>query len=194
MINMDLIIDTPFPDMFEKDGASCLKSHYEKCLLQGDVIKIIEGEFSLFTPKEGIIGYLVVTNSCDLAQRSLNTISLVPIYSFDIWFKNHLEKSTENITKILFREANYVKKDTFFISPIEQFENKPSVAYINDIRSIDLDNYDILLKYRLCSLKPPWREKLGHKVANLFNRVSTFTPEEGELKSWIEIYKEQKLK
>lgn len=47
-----------------------------------------------------------------------------------------------------------------------------------------------LLKHRLCSMKPPWREQLGCRVGNLFNRVSTYTPPKEEIKSWTKIYKE----
>lgn len=271
---MNLIEGTPFPDIFED---AC---HSETCLLQGDIIKIVE-DLKLFKKQSGAIGYLIVSNSCDLEHGNVRSISLVPIYPLDVWYKDHSTKTLDNLTKALFEEVNYGKKATFFISPLDRLGSEPLIAFIDDIKSIrsrinafnwnevpgrdntrfikfliqmfridwvkdtciekiESDNviqastekntlflihnsseatlviddgriykfkaminngnlniifslYDLLLKYRLCSLKPPWREQLGHKVGNLFNRVSTFTPKQDEIKIWTKTYKEEKF-
>lgn len=269
-----LVEGTPFPDMFEK-GKSCKFGRY---LFQGDIIEYVEGETNFFNKQEGAVGYLVLSNSCDLQNenKSLRPILLAPIYPFD-----HARVAEKDTYQGLIHETQYDKKDTFFISPLEQFGDKPLLAFIADIKSIryniifdwnkisetahGLDNKKLeylfrifhidpaeriniekiddneaiivltdnnsilirlndkrttaifefhkgrtveliakkdneklnvdfrfdkyLLNYRLCSMKPPWREQLGYRVGNLFNRVSTYTPTKGELKSWTEIYK-----
>lgn len=73
-----LIEGTPFPDMFEK--GDCCK--FGKYLFQGDIIKFVEEETNLFNKQKGIVGYLVVSNSCDLQQKNvkLRPILLAPIY------------------------------------------------------------------------------------------------------------------
>jgi hypothetical protein len=296
---MNFIKYTPFPDMFE-EGEVCyfdkpIKQYLinpmhqpitqsgaagcKKCLLQGDIIKIADGEYYLFGQKEKAVGYLVISNSCDLEpERNTPMISLVPIYSFDAWLSKI--PRTKIIDK-LFEESNYHEKTTFFISPLNEFGSNPSFASIDDIKTIkktidvfrwhevpgddnrnlirflrqicgvnfeettefekiENDNviqistgkhiifiilnsnkteatfviddcrinkfiiandgktlklrfsfYELLLKYRLCSLKGPWREKLGYKVGDLFNRVSTYTPNKANIESWTKKYQEE---
>jgi hypothetical protein len=77
---MGAIEDTPFPDMFE----SC---ESEKCLLQGDIIKISSGECEFFDGQEGALGYVIVSNSCDLERggdEGLGWISVVPIFPYKV--------------------------------------------------------------------------------------------------------------
>lgn len=293
---MNFIKYTPFPDMFE-EGEVCYFNKppkqdpinpmhqpivqsgpvgCKKCLLQGDIIKIADGEYYLFGHREKAIGYLVISNSCDLGREKRNTamISLVPIYSFNTWLNKISQKK---VADQLFEESNYHKKTTFFLSPLDEFGSKPSFASIDDIKTIKktidvfrwdevpgIDNknlirflrqicgidfeetavfekiengkviqistgknvifiilnsnkteatfviddyrinkfninknngklilvfsfYELLLKYRLCSLKDPWREKLGYKVGDLFNRVSTYTPEKSDIDAWAKM-------
>jgi hypothetical protein len=299
---MDFIKNTPFPDMFEEGevcylcnaikqdqinpmhqaiGPSGIVSS-QKCLLQGDIIKIADSEYHLFGRKEKAVGYLVISNSCDLEKEKRNTamISLVPIYSFDVWYDKISMKPQDKIVNELFEASNYHPKSTFFLSPLNEFGGKPSFAFIDDIQSIkktidvfrwdevpgndnrklirflrqifgidfekvifekienntviqisteknaifiilnsnkseatfviddcrinkfnttkDKTNliltfsfYELLLKYRLCSLKGPWREKLGYKVGDLFNRVSTYTPIRAKIESWTKKYQEK---
>lgn len=102
-------------------------------------------------------------------------------------FNKELELKNE-IAKVIFEEANYNHKFTFFIPAIEEFNNLPTIAFIDDIRSIEVNNErnsaESLLRNRICSLKTPWREKLGHKVGYIFNRVSTDTPKTSEIGEW----------
>ncbi|OPY51909.1 MAG: hypothetical protein A4E51_01447 [Methanosaeta sp. PtaU1.Bin055] len=186
---MDLISETPFPNMFE----SIEGREPPNCLFQGDIIEIVEGKSKIFTGQTGAIGYLVGSNSCDLVNNNLKTISLVPIYPFDVWYSKFSEKNAKNIAKELRDELEYKRKQTFLISPLEKFGNKPSIAFVDDIRSIKSDRcINILLKFRFSSLKAPWREQLGYKLGNIFNRVSTYTPEIDALHAWVEKYKREK--
>lgn len=131
-----LITGTPFPDMFEQ-GNTC---RFGKYLFQGDIINLARDEARLFNKQEGAVGYLVVSNSCDLQNKNDNArpILLAPIYPFDYWYKRSLKKTLteKDINNELLEEIKYNKKDTFFISPLEQLGNKPLIAFIADIKSI----------------------------------------------------------
>lgn len=278
---MDLIGNTPFPDIFEKDDIC----RSEKCLLQGDIIKF-DDEPKLSKKQYDSIGYLVVSNSCDLENDNVRVILLAPIYPIDVWFKensknkNGTNKRFSDLAKDLHKEANYGGKGTFFISP-GKLGPDPAIAHIDDIKPIKpgvrvfswnevpglgkrdfienlrllfkinwlkgaiieklegdniiqafVDNntlflirdssddnvtlvindgriikfklrtngekqdvifsfYEFLLKHRLCCIKSPWREQLGFKVGNLFNRVSTYTPAKDNTTSWTRTYNER---
>lgn len=287
---MNYVEGTPFPDMFkteddeedetEEEGACGSK---RKRLSQGDIIKIVNGEYCLFGREERAIGYLIISNSCDINNNKIGKILLVPIYSFDRWYDKYSGKTAENLAKELFFEANYKGSYTFFISPLTKFGNKPSIASIDDIKAIKFNvnvfdwadipgdtgnlnlkrflmrtlcidwvetanieknregnniqvytenntlflilssdekevtlviddcrinkfkvikennkkivNFsfeDLLLKYKLCSMKAPWAEQLGHKLGNLFSRVSTYTPNKIKIGSWMDAEREER--
>jgi hypothetical protein len=197
---MALDLKTPFPDMFDK---LC-----ESKLFQGDIIKRVEDECDLFDGQDDAIGYLIVSNSCDIINDNIEFISLVPIYPFFKAISEYISASKskfralasgcekykrdgkirefENqISNIIHEEAKYNRKSTFFLSPLDEFNGLPSLAIIEDIRSIPISEAkDIILSYRICSLKNPWREKLGFKVANLYNRVATQEPAKEAIIAW----------
>jgi len=272
---MNLVPGTPFLDIFEKDAEREPKTG----LLQGDIISVEIKK--LLGREENVNGYLIISNSCDLLNNNVRKISLVPIYPLDVWFKENSSKNKNDLRKLLFDEANYGRKLTFFISPDKQLGDKPSVAYLDDIRSIGSDiiifnwNYipgndnvklinflrnvvginwvknvdiekndagDVICIYttenslflihrndepevvllvddgsirkfkatireaelyisldvvnmleenRLLSLKSPWREQLGHKAGNVFNRVSTCSPIKEDVFSWADLNKDK---
>jgi hypothetical protein len=197
-MKMDYMINSLYYDLFEDD-----KEIYQRngCLFQGDIIKFVKGSGSDFLKEryEDILGYLVLSNSCDLDRDDLSIISLSPILPFKTWLnmctneflnnpKIKNQKDLENnVTSAIFKEMNYNGKFTFYIPPIHEFGNKPTIAFLNDIRSIEVEYIKILLENRIRALKPPWREKLGYKVAYLFNRIATDdTKNESrdEIKTW----------
>lgn len=264
---MNLINGTPFPDMFEF-GMACQS---DNCLQQGDIIKKSEKYKIAIRPHA--IGFLVVSNSCDLDHYNVSAMLFVPIYPFSHWYRDYSYKPKELADKIK-KEANYERKVSFFISPLDGFNDKPSVAFIDDIISVPISrhifkweevpgdedakfkdnlskifsikwikdaeikkidrtirvstgdkslilelsedkenviltlengkiinlvavkkgsklnvaitNQNIFLKDKVCSMKSPWREQLGWKMGNLFNRISTYTPEDDEIDTWAE--------
>lgn len=211
---MLFIDDTPFPDIFidNKD-----KTH----LFQGDIIR----KEALPDFEEELLGFIIISNSCDLnSLKDKDLISISPIYPFSFVFNDMIKNATNQAKKEINRinhkgdkikkidyfkyfvdklcgfikeEANYVKKYTFFISPLKKFNNNPSIANLKNILSIKKNYSEVLLKNRIISLKSPWSETLGYKVGNLFNRVATYTPEIKGIKKWSEtvfedIYKEKK--
>jgi len=272
---MDLVDRTPFPDMFERRIACESNS----CLLQGDIIKKSE-EYEL-ADRPFAIGYLVVSNSCDLDNYNVSAILFVPIYPFDHWYKDHSHRRPSEFANIVYKETNYGGKGSFFISPLDGFNDKPSVAFLDDIISIPISkhifrweevpgadegvfkynlfnwfgiewmidaevektetnmvikasfdsrslilelsedktnvvltqdddttinfiankkgnilsiaysNQGLLLNDRMCSIKPPWREQLGYKMGNMFNRISTYSPNKDNVLSWAKTYKER---
>lgn len=267
------LIQDAFLDIFEN---ACDSNCH---LSQGDIIKSAE-EFTIFGKRQGVVGYLVLSNSCDLINNKLSAVLLAPIYSFNKWYNPRSKKNLENIAKDLHKEANYAMKTTFFIPPLGVFENSPSIAFVDDIKSVPIikdvfkwqevpgndeknlksflrgrfglrwmmdadiakidndatilisnngeevllsfndsktnlvmthnsskiadfevrkedgelnisfNNEKFLLNYRVNSLKPPWKEKLGHMVGELFNRVSTDTPEIDRIKGWTKNFVE----
>lgn len=197
---MEYVSGTPFPDMFERSSDSKI--------FQGDIIRRDNDEGDFFDGQEGAVGYLIISNSCDIINENIEYISLVPIYPFFKALKGYMEefrskfekingkdkhynkdskvKEFENqIASIIKKETNYDGKSTFFISPLDEFSGLPTLALIEDVRStLIIDSKEIILKNRLCSLKNPWREKLGFKVANLYNRIATYSPEKDAINAW----------
>jgi|WetSurMetagenome_2_1015567.scaffolds.fasta_scaffold281370_1 hypothetical protein len=207
---MEYVSGTPFPDMFERSTG------YK--IFQGDIIRRVEDECDFFDGQEGAVGYLIISNSCDIINEDIEYISLVPVYPFfkairvymdkyrdkfekidgneKHYNKNSKIKDFENqIASIIEKETNYNGKSTFFISPLNEFSSLPTLALIEDVRSTLInDSKEILLMNRLCSLKNPWREKLGFKAANLYNRIATYTPNKDEISTWWKIAYEKDYK
>jgi hypothetical protein len=206
---MELIPGTPFPDMFDRTNGSCDVG----CLCQGDIIRITKGKCDFFDEQDDALGYLIASNTCDLQQHNeMEWICLVPIYPYDLVLREFLGDKSEQIAKklkngktkdakseleetmanIILKDSNYVPKFTFFISPLIEFNNMASIAYLDDIRSTNLESKNILLDNKICSIKSPWREQLGYKLGNLFNRASTFTPESKDIRAWwIDAYNKE---
>lgn len=202
---MELINGTPFPDMFEK-----VDEEDKEHLFQGDVIS--ECGLISSTPSAGHLGYLIASNSCDLRRlESKKIISLVPIYPFGYTLKNMIETATNRVIAqknkhqkegtdydaestlcsevagLIFSEANYARKYTFFISPLGKFDNLPSIAFIEVVKSINKKFKERLLEHRIVSLRNPWREQLGCMMGNLYNRIATYSPETSFIKCWWKV-------
>ena len=189
-----------FFDMFEAPK--------DKKLFQGDIIKREEDECDFFDGQEDAVGYLIVSNSCDIINGNIEFISLVPIYPFFKGVEGKMEKykskfvdqcksksfnvggfikQFENeIVDLISDEVNYKRKSTFFLSPLHKFGDFPTLATIEDVRSVPVnETKDLILDHRICSLKNPWRELLGFKVAYLYNRIATDDPPaKEELNGW----------
>ncbi len=199
---MDLIESTPFPDIF-------CEPEKKSQIFQGDVIKYK----NYIKTKQENLGFIILSNSCDLEKlRNKKIISVAPIFPFNYVFddmvkeafkrtKNKLgtlksskevkESFTDLVSQFIYEESNYKKKYTFFISPLADFDNKPIIAHIEHITSIEITELKIILENRIISIKPPWREKLAFKTGYIYNRIATFTPEMKDIKKWwTSTYKE----
>lgn len=202
------IDNTPFPDIFSLPDDQNL-------LFQGDIIKY---NTFLQTEKENL-GFIILSNSCDLERlKNKGTISIAPIYSFNFVLDDMMKKAfrkTKNVlenfrttkkkgvnfdyikhfidlvSNFILEESNYKKKYTFFLSPLQEFDVKPTIAHIEHVNSIDKKFSEVIIKHRIRSIKPPWREKLGFKVGNLYSRVATYTPKISDIRDWwIKTYNE----
>jgi hypothetical protein len=100
--------------------------------------------------------------------------------------ESYIKQFENEVTTVVNDEVKYIRKSTFFLSPLPAFDNLPTFAIIEDIRSIPIgETKEIILKSRIASLKNPWREKLGYKLAYLYNRVATDNPPaKEEIHSW----------
>ena len=199
---MDLVKNTPFPDIFCEPEK---KNH----IFQGDIIKYK----NYINTKQENLGFVILSNSCDLANlKNKTVISIAPIFPFNFVFNDMLSeafKRTKNrvkeltsseeviehfttfVSQYIYDESNYKKKYTFLISPLSEFENEPTIAHIEHVTSIKKTELQIILKNRIKSIKPPWREKLGFKTGYIYNRIATYTPNfKGIKKWWTSTYKE----
>lgn len=199
---MDLIKNTPFPDIFCEPEK---KTH----IFQGDIIKYI----NYINTKQENLGFIILSNSCDLENlKNKTVISIAPLFPFNFVFddmlsealnrtkkkldtlkssKEVIEHFTNLVSQYIYDESNYKKKYTFFISPLSEFDNKPTIAHIEHITSIKITELKIILQNRIISIKPPWREKLAFKTGYIYNRIATYTPEFKDIKKWwISTYKE----
>jgi len=199
---MDLIENTPFPDIF-------CDPEKKSQIFQGDIIKY---KNYINTIKENL-GFIILSNSCDLENlKNKKVISIAPIVPFNFVFddmvkeafkrtknkvrtlkssKEVIENFTDLVSQSIYNESNYKKKYTFFISPLLEFDNKPTIAYIEHIASIKITELETIFKHRITSIKPPWREKLGFKAGNIYNRIATYTPKVKDIKKWwTSTYKE----
>lgn len=192
---MDLIENTPFPDIF-------YEPENKSQIFQGDIIKYK----NYIKTKQENLGFIILSNSCDLENlKNKKIISVSPIFPFNYVFdgmvkeafkrtKNKLgklkssqevkEDFTDLVSQFIYEESNYKKKYTFFISPLADFDNKPTIAHIEHTSSIEITELKIFLENRIISIKPPWREKLGLKAGNIYNRIATYTPKFKEIKKW----------
>jgi len=201
---MKLINGTPFPNIFKR-----IEEENKEYLFQGDIISACD---LISTPKTKHMGYLIASNSCDLQRLDRKTVvSLVPIYPFKYILKGIIETVAKRViaqkkrhekertdydvesalclevAELIFSEANYARKYTFFISPLEEFDNLPSTAFIEDVRSVNKKYKRRLLEHRIVSLRNPWREKVGHMVGNLYNRIGTYSPKTSLINNWWKV-------
>ena len=199
---MDLIENTPFPDIF-------CDPEKKSQIYQGDIIKYK----NYINTKQENLGFIILSNSCDLENlKNKKIISATPIFPFNFVFddmvkeafkktkkkigtlkssKEVIEHFTDLVSQFIYEESNYKKKYTFFISPLVDFDNKPTIAHIEHITSIKITELKTILENRIISIKPPWREKLGFKAGNIYNRIATYTPQFKDIKKWwISAYKE----
>jgi len=192
---MDLIKSTPFPDIF-------CDPEKKTQIFQGDIIKYK----NYINTKQENLGFIILSNSCDLENlKRKRVISIAPIFPFNFVFDdiineafkrtkkkvgnfNSSKEIEENFTNLvsqsIYDESNYKKKYTYFISPLSEFDNKPTIVYIEHITSINITELKTIFDHRIISIKPPWREKLGFKTGNIYNRIATYTPKVKDITKW----------
>jgi len=140
------------------------------------------------------IGYVIITQSCDLARRSGKSctsryINIAVVREIDaildalldparkqvhagIYLKQHKEDARNLISRLI--SQNEQNLGLFYLHPEPEMSIiKPSVALLRVTAALRREHYELLVSSRSLSLKPEFQAKLGWLAGNLFSRVGT---------------------
>ncbi|MHA2243885.1 MAG: hypothetical protein ACXADY_02860 [Candidatus Hodarchaeales archaeon] len=168
-----------YPDMYVEDDES-------NTLCQGDIFLNFDEEVLPDNDNWQYAPYIVLTYSCDLARpKEILYLAVSPVMKFEELLTKTLEKyktktrdpkkNKEQKSKVLgeiLNLANSRQKFFFFLSPIVELKNVLLYSDLSRVFSISNDYIEIIIQKRIKSLDSPWREKLGYKIGNLYNRVA----------------------
>ena len=129
-----------------------------------------------------LVGLIILSNTCDIKHLHVERVCVSPIfplkYLLDSLFKKRKSEGKKAGKKwkrgFIDNLAKYNSKIYFYLEKNSKDKiSNDSVAFIEIILNFRLaDVSNIISETKLCSLKSPWREKLGWSVGNLYNRVS----------------------
>ena len=168
------------------------KTDCDKSLSQGDIFTYFNDPV---LPKQSDeLALILISNTCDIEQKKLKYYLYCPIYNLDSYIDPFIKNSKNNQSKLIrsdkIRKEEGFKNHTnkikslmsdimnnnrprmFFLSPRVEWGEFLAFAELEQIRSITKDKKEEILKNRFACLKNPWRERLGYKIAYLFNRVA----------------------
>lgn len=158
-------------------------------IYQGDIFLLTQKEmkeiFLFEEPEIPVKGFVVVSNTCDIKNRNIEYISVSPFmplkHMVDAITKEKKKAGRSssqirdsiktNIDKLL----QYDKKKYFYLPKDDEFGlSEESVALLEIVLTSNMDECTIsfISKKRICSIKSPWREKLGWAMGNMYNRVA----------------------
>ena len=165
----------------------------EKNICQGDIFFPDDSEIYEVLKIEAdlpISGFIVVSNSCDIVNESIDYISIAPIIPLQfiidlIIERKRLKKESQNKTlsqkdiddikdKNVKNIMGYNNKLYFFIQENKSHSvDKDSIVLLEMILTYEINKIEKLInEKRTCTLRSPWREKLGWSAGNLYNRVA----------------------
>jgi len=155
---------------------------FEDKLCQGDIFNPNFFDFEILN-SESISGWMIVNATCDLVTKNkTDYLKFIPIRPLDFLIKQNKEQGKEKIQKLLDIIIKYNSMKTFFLPPSIDFrDEKPHYAELGYILSFAI-TYDFdkltkeLLKFRIVSIKYPWREKLAESLSNSFLRIGVPDP------------------
>ena len=175
-------------------------SSKEDDLRQGDIIILEDGlrvlleAESLTLPSPSPLGFLVVSQCCDLARRSgakCNTshIALAPVYDLEARLEEFLDKVCERILPRIYTYKSKLEAKFLVERILNQNETSLSLFYLHrdakcgipdywvailrEIYTIPAASYASLVTFRQGRLSAQFRNKLGYMVGNLYSRVGT---------------------
>lgn len=162
---------------------------YEKFsdkLKQGDILIPTDEDYKEIYPDKlpGIVGIIIISNSCDIKNDNIKFIAVAPIIPLEYAvstitkkkkderkspsdIKHAVEKGVENIMGYNNKVYFYLPKNRYYKIRV----NSIVILEMSIPRELK-EVRDIMKESRVCSLKNPWREKLGWCVGNLYNRVA----------------------
>jgi len=178
-----------FCDIYQKPESDFLNRPCQGDIFKRDAINLDIKDIS------SIFGWIIINSTCDLVRPRLDYFFFAPIRPLRYFIEKSSyskNKKKEYLSKIL----NYEMLRTFFLPSSSKINSdEPLFCQLGYIFSIPIgDDYDetckSLLKYRIISLKPPWREKLGQIVGNNFSRIGVPEPRLN-YKNWIKEFIEK---
>lgn len=159
---------------------------------QGDIFILDNDTIKNYLPAflqihDSMVSYFIITsNSCDILKnfnKNQGYLSFSPILSLNLMLeklaedlkRKGKEKDIEKETNELMNDLYKYNKKQFYYLPkdIERDIKEDCVAWIEIIITQEVNKLkDIILKNIKCTLKSPWKEKLGWRLGYLYNRVS----------------------
>ncbi len=155
-----------------------------------DILRSVHSHFC----DEKYLGFMVVTQSCDLVRRKKGNckarhLSIATIRELDQVLPEQLkELSGFQQSRCLIQEKRVAAED-FLRRLIDQNEQSrglfylhpsadagiaaASLAFLRITISLRRDHYDVVQKSRVGRLKPEFANKLGWLVGNLYSRIGT---------------------
>ena len=172
------------------------ESNFEDTMCQGDIFRSDAITFQIQNP-ESICGWILVNATCDLVRKGkTDFLRFIPIRPLDFFIKENQEQGKRKIQTLLDIIIKYNSLKAFFLPPSTKFGGgKPHYAELGYILSlpvtIDFEELtEQLLKFRLASIKYPWREKLAESLSNSFYRIGVPEPPEN-WNEWRDLYMDE---
>jgi len=147
---------------------------HEAEINQGDIFELNSNELKKYLKiiSDKPLKFIVLSNSCDIYQENKNKITNICISEIRNVKDLIIGKNSEEKQRLAQNLSKYNDKVYFFLP------NKKKIIG-SSIAKLDANNSylfkklkEIILKKRLIGLNPPYREKLGWAVGNLFNRIA----------------------
>lgn len=150
--------------------------------------KLMRGE------ETGLYGFLVTSQSCDLARRGgspprASHIGLAPIKALKQCFYELLSRHCRPVAPNVFRRSHELKARDFLSRLFNQQEERdglfylhdsadqklaePCVAILREQTAVGGEHYEVLLEAASARLTSLFRARLGWLVGNIYNRVGT---------------------
>lgn len=176
-------------------------------ICQGDIFSVLEPDTrkkftEVVVEDYKIEWFIVISNTCDIKQKDvikyLHFCPLVPLKNILMELKKDYESRTpvpkpdtikNNLEGFVRENLIYKKKRFYYLPEKKYFKIKEQYLILLDaIITLDKKTATEMIKdKRICSLKSPWKEKLGWAVGNIHNRVSLKDYSEKQLKDALEL-------
>ena len=155
---------------------------------QGDIFVLDTGtreKYGLIQEDVTIVGFLLVSNSCDIVNEDIQQFLFCPIVTISSivrslstelkssGVKGPSKTDLSNLRSRIHDVMGYKHKTYFFLPKKDKVIGENSAALLEHL--IALKRESVLADFasgRRITLASPWRENLGWRVGNLFNRVA----------------------
>mgnify|MGYP006281679553 CR=1 FL=1 len=160
---------------------------------QGDIFNLTPSEIEEYFDfeHEKIEKFIVLSNSCDITNDSIDFLSIGPCINLNVVLDDLLQEMVErkdekgdsfykrkeikkNIKNIIHGLVVYNSKRFFYLPESDKFQiQNPCLTFLDTILIYEIKEFKkVINKKRICTLKNPWKEKLGWAMGNIYNRVA----------------------